>query len=244
MVADVLRTRIVSGQLADGAMLPRQEDLLQEFRVSRPSLREALRILEAEGLITVHRGNRGGATVHVPRAANAAYSVGLVLQTRGVHLADVRDALKSIEPVCAGLCAQREDRAEEVLPTLTALHEATVEAVDDPMEFTTNSRRFHEAIVDLCGNETLKLVVGALESLWTTKEESWAVEAARAGDFPQSRNRLTGIKAHARIVKSIEDGDVDRVQRQARQHLDHSLRYALGDESADPAVISGPVRAG
>jgi GntR family transcriptional repressor for pyruvate dehydrogenase complex len=242
MVADSLRARIVGGQLQDGAMLPRQEDLLLEFRVSRPSLREALRILEAEGLITVHRGNRGGATVHVPRTANAAYSVGLVLQSRGVQMDDVRDALKSIEPVCAGLCAQRPDRIDVVLPALTALYDENVATIDDPIEFTTSSRRFHEALVDLCGNETLKLVIGALESLWTTREEAWAREADEAGGFPDAKRRLSGTKAHARILKYIEDGDVDRVQRQARLHLDQSLRYAVEDDDTEAAVTSALLR--
>jgi GntR family transcriptional regulator, transcriptional repressor for pyruvate dehydrogenase complex len=242
MVADTLRARIVGGQLQDGATLPRQEDLLQEFRVSRPSLREALRILEAEGLITVHRGNRGGATVHVPRTANAAYSVGLVLESRGVQMVDVREALKSIEPVCAGLCAQRPDRREVVLPPLTAVFEANVAAVDDPIGFTKSSRRFHEVLVDVCGNETLKLIIGALESLWTTREEAWARQADEAGGFPDAARRLTGTKAHERILKYIEDGDVDRVQRQARLHLEQSLRYALDEQAAEAAVTSGLLR--
>jgi DNA-binding FadR family transcriptional regulator len=236
MVADVLRERIVSGQLQDGASLPRQEDLLQEFRVSRPSLREALRILEAEGLITVHRGNRGGATVHVPRVGNAAYSVGLVLQSRGVQMADVRDALQAIEPVCAGLCAAREDRHETVLPRLRALQKEALDAVGDPVQFTVTSRKFHEGMVDSCGNETLKLVVGALESLWTSREEAWARDADQAGGFPDSKRRLSGIRAHERIIKYVEDGDVDRVQRQARRHLESSLLYALDGATDDRAV--------
>jgi GntR family transcriptional repressor for pyruvate dehydrogenase complex len=236
MVADVLRERIVSGQLQDGASLPRQEDLLQEFRVSRPSLREALRILEAEGLITVHRGNRGGATVHVPRVGNAAYSVGLVLQSRGVQMADVRDALQAIEPVCAGLCAAREDRHETVLPRLRALQKEALDAVGDPVQFTVTSRKFHEGLVDSCGNETLKLVVGALESLWTSREEAWARDADQAGGFPDSKRRLSGIRAHERIIKYVEDGDVDRVQRQARRHLESSLLYALDGATDDRAV--------
>src|SRR5258707_5212277 len=66
LVADELRGQITSGALRDEDMLPKFDELLQEFQVSKPSLREALRILETEGLITVRRGNVGGAIVHAP----------------------------------------------------------------------------------------------------------------------------------------------------------------------------------
>jgi len=240
MVANALRHRIVTGRLQDGDDLPRQEDLLVEFEVSKPSLREALRILESEGLITVRRGNRGGATVHAPQVGNAAYSVGLVLQSRGVLMTDLRDAIKSIEPVCAGLCAAREDRATAVLPTLRETHEQVEAALDDAVEFTRASRRFHEQMVDACGNETLILVVGALESLWSSREEAWARDATAVGEFPDSKRRLDGIRAHERILKSIEDGDVDRVQRQARVHLESSLLYALAEGPAKSVQASSP----
>ncbi|WP_433045903.1 FadR/GntR family transcriptional regulator [Dactylosporangium sp. CS-033363] len=240
MVADTLRDRIITGRLKDGDGLPRQEDLLAEFNVSRPSLREALRILEAEGLITVRRGNLGGALVHAPRVGNAAYSVGLVLQTRGVPMTDLRDAIKSIEPVCAGLCAARADRNEEVLPVLRAVHEEVVAAVDDDVEFTRTSRRFHEQLVALCGNETMILVIGALESLWSTREEAWARDASLHGEFPDATRRMSGIRAHDRILASIEDGEVDRVQQQARVHLESTLLYALGDDVDRPVAASPP----
>ena len=66
IVADELRRQIIDGELADGDLLPRQEVLVEQFNVSLVSLREALRILETEGLVSVRRGNRGGAVVHAP----------------------------------------------------------------------------------------------------------------------------------------------------------------------------------
>ena len=64
-VADELRRRILSGELADGSVLPTEDELLVEFPISKPSLREAIRILDAEGLLSVRRGKLGGSVVHL-----------------------------------------------------------------------------------------------------------------------------------------------------------------------------------
>ena len=121
MVAEILRSRIVDGALPDGSMLPKQDDLIEEFQVSlRPLFREALRILENEGLISVRRGNVGGAGVHVPTSENAARTLGLVLQARQVDLDDLADALAVIEPACAAHCALRADRHAALDPAARA----------------------------------------------------------------------------------------------------------------------------
>src|SRR5262245_5834691 len=122
VVADRLRARILNGELQDGDRLPKEETLRGEFPVAKPSLREGLRILEAEGLISVVRGNQGGAIVHTPKAANAAYALGLVMVAQGVSGEDVAFALRSLEPLCAELCASREDRERTVVRTLRNVH--------------------------------------------------------------------------------------------------------------------------
>src|SRR5690349_1932097 len=96
-IADELRALIVSGQLAEGDSLGHEPDLVERFGVSRPSLREALRILEAEGLITVVRGVLGGVVVHEPDERMTARTAALVLQARNVSLADVYDARRHLE---------------------------------------------------------------------------------------------------------------------------------------------------
>ena len=88
-MAAKLRERIVSGRLTDGDVLPKQEDLGAEFGVSKPTMREAIRVLESEGLIEVQQGRFGGAVVHVPKVENIAVTMALVLETNGVQLPDV-----------------------------------------------------------------------------------------------------------------------------------------------------------
>ena len=97
VVADRIRELIVSGELADGERLPRLDLLLDEFGISGPSMREALRMLESEGLITVQRGSVGGAIVHRPSYKAAAYTMALVLRSRDTEVADVAESLALLE---------------------------------------------------------------------------------------------------------------------------------------------------
>ena len=231
MLADVLRERIVSGQIPDGGMLPKQDDLLEEFGTSKASAREAFRILETEGLITVLRGNVGGAVVHRPKPETAAYMLSLVLQSRRVQLADVGTALQYVEPLCAALCAGRGDRSTEVVPRLQAAHQRLVDAIDreDESDAVPASRAFHEEIVQCSGNETMILVAGALESLWSAHEQSWSQAASETGRFPEPLLRKRALQEHELLIEAIAAGDIDRATRMARRHLTTAQQYPLGD---------------
>jgi DNA-binding FadR family transcriptional regulator len=241
VVASVLRERIIDGTLGDGDLLPKQDELIEEFRISRPSLREALRILESEGLIRVRRGNVGGSVVEVPTAATSAYMFGLVLQSRRGTVPDLAAAIQHIEPITASLCALRADRATAVLPDLTANLAHTAEAIGDGPLFTKLAREFHELMVAGCGNETLILTVGALESLWSEQERRWAAAAASVGRYPDERSQREVQAAHKALVKTIESGQSERASTLARRHLEHSQRYSL-DGSADDVVRATSLR--
>jgi len=236
LVANVLRERIVSGELSDGALLARLDDLIDEFQVSKPSIREALRILETEGLVTVKRGKAGGAIVHAPSALGTAYTLGFLLESQQVTLADLAQALRLLEPVCAGLCAANQDA--EVLKSLNDLVEQTRANMADELQAVSLSRRFHEQIVAGCGNDTLIAVLGALEALWSTHEVEWTCR------LPQERfddhRRAAGVKEHERIVKAIESGDASRAQRVMADHMRENYRLPA-DLAADMKVQRPPM---
>src|ERR1044072_4456319 len=118
LVAAQLRRKIIRGELSDGDALPAEAALMTEFAVSRPTLREAFRVLESEALISIRRGARGGARVRPPEGQGAARDPRLVLEHRGTTLQDVYDARTIIETPCAGLLARR--RTEEDLARLRA----------------------------------------------------------------------------------------------------------------------------
>src|SRR5688500_2527688 len=163
-VADELRALIVSGDLSEGDSLGHEAELVERFGVSRPSLREALRILEAEGLITVVRGVLGGVVVHEPDERMTARTAALVLQARNVSLADVFDARSVIEPTAVRQIASARSRraAANELRTLIREQEAVIE---DPEAFGRANGRFHARLVELAGNQTLGIVAEMLNEV-------------------------------------------------------------------------------
>jgi len=236
-VADDLRERILVGDLRGSAGLPIEEDLRAQYPVSKPTLREAMRVLEAEGLISVRRGSIGGADVHPPTSESVAYTRGVVLASRSIELSDAGEALRAVEPACAAACARRDDRAEAVVPQLQELHDQSMNVVDDLVKATAASRAFHEAIVDLCGNESLSILAGALESVWSTHETDWA-QRVHASDVPREE-RVSALLEHQVLIDLIAAGDDEGAHHQASIHLGSVQMYPGG---SDHVVLPEPIR--
>lgn len=238
MVASSLRDRILSGVLEDGSMLPRQDELLAEFGVSMPSIREALRILDTEGLVTVVRGNVGGAVVHRPQPYKAAYMLGLVLQSRGATLGDVLRGLISFEPACAAACARRSDRATTVLPRLRATLDQAAAAVEDADLYTGLARQFHIDLVESCGNEAMTQVVGALEALWTAHVNQLARSKSELGSFSEPTARQMSVDEHEKMYRAIEAGDAAKTEKLAKRHYSHQQDRGWGESMATSRPIN------
>lgn len=243
MVADVVRTRIVEGELPDGVLLPKQDDLLKEFPVSRPSIREAMRILETEGLVSVRRGNVGGAEVHAPKAETAAHMLGLVMQSRKLSLSDLAGALRILEPACAGLCAARKDRHKSVVPRLRALNEDAEANLANAAKFTDAVLSFHDEMVAMCDNATMALLVGTLETLWSYHASRWAVMIARADrEYPKARLRKlreAALAAQIEITDAIASGDSEAARLATGRHIDKGQSYLLATNGEQRVNITG-----
>jgi len=241
MVADTLRSEILGGAVLDGDRLPTQEEIMRKVDVGLPSVREALRILEVEGLVTVHRGNVGGATVHLPDASNVAYMLAMVLESKQVGFNDVADTVHRLEPMCAGMCAGRADRATAIVPRLRELLKLQAEAVDDPPRFNILARTFHTDVVQHCGNASMALTVGSLVELWTAHEQSWTQEATSEGRFPDVTLQEAIIDVHEKITDAIELGDAELATRLSASHLHAAQTYHLSVEQR-PHVVCEPLR--
>ncbi|WP_072801628.1 FadR/GntR family transcriptional regulator [Rhodococcoides yunnanense] len=241
LVAAQLRKRIIGGDLHDGDELPREADLVEEFSVSRPSLREAVRILETEGLLRIRRGKLGGAVVQAPTSESAAYHLGLTLQSRAATVADVAAAREILEPMCAGLVAGLVGPArQDAIDTLDALVDDNTVEIGKSYEFTSCALQFHKAIVELCGNTSISIVTSALESVWSSQERQWAVRRSAGGNYPDARYQRGVVKAHRRVVSLIAAGDALGAIEAMREHLQKSQPY-VGDQGASVEVLESDI---
>ena len=241
IVASKLRDDILTGRLKEGDVLPSQESLFGEFGVSPPALREAIHLLETDGLISVRRGNVGGAVVHLPTAERTAHMLSMVLQSRAATPVDVSEALMHLEPICAGMCASREDRMTEVVPYLQNEIDVQTAQFDDVSRYVPNARRFHEMLVSRCGNEPMILLIGSLELIWSAHESSVWSDGEPAPMV--GKTRRAALRDHQRLLDAIRDGNTAKAVRLAQDHLAVARRktLALGTDKTIEAKLMSDI---
>lgn len=212
VVASRIRRQIIRGELNEGDVLPHEAVLMAKFEIARPTLREALRVLEAEGLIRARRG--APARVQVPSEDAAAHSAGLVLQYRGVTLADVLEARLVVELPAARAVAQRRDHREcagglkEILDSIDTSRE--------PERFG----EFNARLVEMAGNSTLFLITNMLEYVY----RAGALRVIRTRQPEDERLNQRGYQARARLIERISAGDADGAEATWRKHLSETNR--------------------
>jgi DNA-binding FadR family transcriptional regulator len=153
LVAAQIRKQIVLGELAEGDLLPSEAEMVKRLGVSRPTLRQAFRILETEHLITVQRGARGGTTVLRPSIKLASRYLSDLLRFRVTTLGDVLAARLMIEPAVVELLARRRD--EVAIAGLESAMREQRAAEDEDASVLNTAERFHVRLVELAGNPVL-----------------------------------------------------------------------------------------
>jgi len=221
LVADHLRRQIIRGDLAADEPLPAEAELMQLYNVSRPTLREALRILEHDELIVVRRGARGGARVTPPDPVAATRSAAYLLQYRGTTLSDVFAARRIIEPSAVRLLV--EHPTPEAIAMLEEAHELERSLHDDWVRYNVASAAFHARVVEACGNQTLVLVNQFMQSI---------VQHHHRAMFRRSEDQFEGlvtsaIDEHRHLLDLVHAGDADAAEALWRSHLDRAAAASL-----------------
>ncbi|MDP3674957.1 MAG: GntR family transcriptional regulator [Novosphingobium sp.] len=218
IVADQIRAQIIRGELAEGAFLPPEGQLMEGLGISRPTLREAFRILEAEGLISVVRGSRTGAQVHKPSVDLVARYAGYVLQSQGTTIEDLYQARLAIEPsVVRWLATDRDCGATVKLRSLLAAMKAMIDE-ERFEEFIANVETFHQTLVAATRLKTLTFLSRMLLNLAAKHQIEFQKRHPRSA-AERRKSALVGYRSYQKLVELIEAGDVEAAVAHWRLHL-------------------------
>lgn len=234
IVAARIRQMIARGELREGDWLPTEPDLMIRFGVSRPTLREAFRLLEADSLISIRRGPPGGARVHLPGPEAAAPIFGLLLTLQGTTLSDVYEARRVIEPPAARRLA--EDGSDADHDELAAELDKVKAALDEPTTFAMETVRFHQRIVELAGNRTLATVIGMLEEIMSRHIAALYDEPSGTAEGMRARNRRA-VRAYERLVELVRARNGDAAEEFWRKHMESAGRYIFASKRALQQVV-------
>ncbi|MBE1536977.1 FadR/GntR family transcriptional regulator [Actinomadura algeriensis] len=218
---DIVR-KIVAEGLAPGTPLPSEAQMIEEYGVGRGSLREALRILEVHGLISIKPGPRGGPMVGEVSAAAFGQTATLFFQAGRMTFRELVEARLVMEPVMARLAAERRDPAE--VERLTLIAGGT--PLDDDGGYLEHSGDFHRLVASMSGNGMLDLFSGSLGYIFHDRVSGMF--------FPKTR-RAKVREAHADIARAIGAGDADEAERLMREHMQE---YATYIRRKQPALMN------
>lgn len=211
-VAAILRRMLIKGEIAEGTMLPSESELMARFGVSRPTLREAFRVLESESLIRIERGVRGGARVHRPQRQTLARYAGLILEYEGVTLIDVYNARVTIEtPLVVQLATEQNAAVIAELEEIVA-HESRLGSRADAFEQLTD---FHAAIARLSQNKTLQMINEMLHHIIDSGNRSLQPTTGPDAEKATQRSATT----HRMLLGLIKAGEAERAGELWSRHL-------------------------
>ncbi|MEB3070313.1 FadR/GntR family transcriptional regulator [[Mycobacterium] vasticus] len=222
-MADNIRRKIILGEFRDGDFLPNEAQLLTQYGVSRPVLREAIRILQSESLLTIRRGSKGGARVNAPRPEPVARQAGGLLQYGHTTVFDVFRARAIIEPPAVRLLA--ENATAVTIQRLRDALEQESNAVNDPRVWGKTHGAFHTLVVELSGSNTLALFAHIMAEI--TAAHTQAVWKQASDDTEKRTAAELAHRVHRKLVRLVEDGKAADAELLWRRHLEETTDRML-----------------
>ncbi len=194
-IVAAVRADLFAGRLLPGAFLGSEHSLAERFGVSRICARDALRTLEASGVVEVRTGAKGGARIAHGNVDRFADALAVQFTLRGVDEGEILDAQSAVEGLAAELAASHAS-PDEVRELSRLLDEAEL-TIADQRAFTERSLAFHLAIADASHNRALSALLKAFRHV------VWPA----AGSYPRPEVAERVLQAHRAILRAIETGD-------------------------------------
>jgi GntR family transcriptional repressor for pyruvate dehydrogenase complex len=223
VIVDQIRLLIRQRQLNPGDRLPAERDLCERFRVSRVTVREALRVLESAGLIEVRVGARGGAFVTTPSSMQVGEGIADMLTLSSLTPAEVTEARLILELGIIPLICERATEGD--IKDLREICERAKGAIGNDQYQLSLSAEFHTRVAQAAHNRAIELLVKSLR-------EPLLLSLARAHEDAPIRER--GIQEHADFVDAVEARDAAKANAIMTEHLRRTAsRVGMPDYTED-----------
>lgn len=224
-----VRQAILTGRLKPGDRLPAERDLIASFGVSKNTMREALRVLEVMGFLTIRQGPGGGAEVMAPDMRTTQDSIANFLHFQNTSITDLSEARRVVEPYLARLAAGRLRQDE--LERLESLNQSCrlILARGESLVGCADEVNFHRILAQVSENPVLILITDLVNSLLADSK----VHLRPGLEF--SRRVLT---AHERILDALKARDGERAAQEMLSHIEEveGELLSLRQESSLPAA--------
>ncbi|QYB07110.1 GntR family transcriptional regulator [Rhodococcus sp. USK10] len=223
ILANLLKTRILGEGLGPGDRLPSEAELIGEYQFSRGTVREALRMLEADGIVVVRRGPRGGIEVSSPDATQVTRSFALLFAFDGTPVSDIMDFRLVVEPGAAAMAAASAT-PEQKQQLLSAAEHPGTDAVPHSVDF-------HRALGLATNNRFMGTILTAVYEVleWQTKTQKLS-----------TKERWETDAAHRAIAESIEQDNAERAAHQMSVHLEEFKEVLRKQGRLTEAIIPKP----
>lgn len=215
LVAQRIVRDIVRSGMKPGDLLPPERVMLETYETGRGTLREALRLLEFQGVISLKPGPGGGPVLMVPAAANLASTLMLLMQLNQAPYRAIVEVRNAFEPMISRLAAQRmtDHQLNELAETIGMMRGHLA----DRETFLESNRKFHDIIAWSSGNVLFAYLVDSLLGI---------LDGGGIGiDYPNHR-RAAVLKAHESIYEALADHDAEVSEERMREHIEAYTRYA------------------
>jgi DNA-binding FadR family transcriptional regulator len=225
VVAERLRTQMAAGTLKLGDTLPAERDLLSQLGVSRPTLREALRVLESEGLIRLGRGARSGATVLGPSIDTAARYGALYLACHGTTLGEIHQVRMLLEPSLVSLLAAREKKDfARTLERHVNAQRAALNAQDYAGAITAIDE-FHGRMLEFSENRALSLLMGMLHGFPAAGYSKFLLTGSESVTKALKQRTEKSTESHEQLVKLIVAGKPAQAEAFWRRYMEETAEF-------------------
>lgn len=232
VIARELRERIVSGELAPGDRLPTEDHLMAEFGIARNTLREALRVLEAQGLVEVRMGRAGGPVITHPDFGPLADSMTTALRLRHGTIGDLDDARRAIETALVARLARHG--TDDDFAALDRAIDGAADAAElvDPEAFAAAAVVVHETIFERSHNTTLSVISLLLHEV---------VLSYYGLTQPDRELRRLAVRSYRKLVRLLRERDADAAAAHWNEQMEYTLRYRHRDVPLAPPAPSSTV---